>query len=142
MRFANRAAALLASAVVVGALVAGGGVRAASRPTVMDYMPKLGFSVEDLAALERGEAVTRVLKGLTPVPRPVVDRQRSWGDTTWVEPRWRCEVRYASMASTGTLREPVFVRLCNDIDTRYSIPRSCQDRTSNTSCAPVVVTEP
>jgi hypothetical protein len=62
MRFANCAAALLVGAVVVGALVVGGGVRAASRPAVMDYMAKAGFSAEDLAALERGEAVTRILK--------------------------------------------------------------------------------
>jgi hypothetical protein len=62
MRFANCAAALLVGAVVVGGLVAGGGVRAASRPAVMDYMPKLGFSAKDLAALERGEAVARVLE--------------------------------------------------------------------------------
>ncbi len=62
MRFVNCAAALLVGAVVVGALVVGGGVRAASRPAVMDYMAKAGFSAEDLAALERGEAVTRILK--------------------------------------------------------------------------------
>ena len=62
MRFANRAAALLVAAVVVGALVAGSGVRAASRPTVKDYMSKAGYSAKDLAALDRGEAVARILE--------------------------------------------------------------------------------
>jgi hypothetical protein len=42
--------------------VAGGGVRAASRPPVKDFMSKAGFSAGELAALDRGEAVVRVLE--------------------------------------------------------------------------------
>jgi hypothetical protein len=61
MPLANRAAASLAGAAVVGALLAGGGVGASSRPTVRDFLSEAGFSAHDLAALERGEAVTQVL---------------------------------------------------------------------------------
>ena len=61
MPLANRAAALLAGAAVVGALLAEGGVGATSRPTVRGFLSKAGFSTDDLAALERGEAVTRLL---------------------------------------------------------------------------------
>ncbi len=62
MTIANRAAAVLIGVGAAGALVAGGGVRAASRPPVKDFMSKAGFSAGQLAALDRGEAVVRVLE--------------------------------------------------------------------------------
>ena len=62
MAIVNRAAALLVGAAALGALTVGGSVRAASRPPVKDFMAKAGFSAAELAALERGEAVTRVLE--------------------------------------------------------------------------------
>ena len=33
----------------------------------------------------------------------------------WVEPRLWCEVQYASFTNTGTLREPVFLRMRPDL---------------------------
>ena len=65
------------------------------------------------------QAVSRQLSKLDAIPCPVADRPRAWGDTTWVEPRLWCEVRCASIASTGTLREPVFLRLRPDIDAQH-----------------------
>ena len=62
MMIANRTAALLTGTAVVGALLAAGGVRAASRLSVKEFLSKSGFSAGDLAALEGGEAVAKVLE--------------------------------------------------------------------------------
>ncbi len=52
--------------------------------------------------------------------RPVKDRPPDDAATTWLEPQLVCEVQYASRTSTGSLREPVYLRLRPD----YA-PRDC-----------------
>jgi bifunctional non-homologous end joining protein LigD len=55
--------------------------------------------------------VLEALRRLDTIDCPMVAKVGQ-GDTTWVEPRLRCEVQHASFASNGTLREPVFLRMC------------------------------
>lgn len=62
MTIVIRAAALLVGAAAVGAQVSGGGAAATARPPVAEFLAKSGFSAEEIAALEHGEAVTRILE--------------------------------------------------------------------------------
>jgi len=44
-----------------------------------------------------------------PIKESVEEEKR----TTWIIPQFLCEVEFASFASTGTLREPVFLKMWN-----------------------------
>jgi bifunctional non-homologous end joining protein LigD len=55
------------------------------------------------------------LKRLDTVERPVDAKPLDDAETIWVEPRLWCEVQYASFTNTGTLREPVFLRMRPDL---------------------------
>ena len=57
---------------------------------------------------------TQLVK-LPAVERPVTEKPADDAETTWVEPRLFCEVRYSQLTGNGTFRDPVFVRLRPDL---------------------------
>jgi hypothetical protein len=50
------------AAGVVGAVGPGSARAAGGRPSVKEFLPRLGFTAADLAALDRGEVISRILK--------------------------------------------------------------------------------
>ena len=75
------------------------------------YVGKVGTGFNErmaktiLTEIEKVKRTTRMIK-----EKPVDDSV-----TVWVEPRIVCEVQYTSKASTGNLRDPVFLRLRPDM---------------------------
>ncbi len=61
-RLSRRSASALGVVVCGLAILPFRGVQAAARPAVPDFMRKVGFDASQVAALERGEIVARVLK--------------------------------------------------------------------------------
>ncbi len=81
------------------------------------YLGKTGTGFdESLMELLMGE-----MSRVPHVQRPVKERPVDDAATTWLKPQLVCEVQYASRTSTGSLREPVFIRLRPDYD-----PRDCR----------------
>jgi bifunctional non-homologous end joining protein LigD len=62
------------------------------------------------------------MRKLKETARLIKEKPLDDAQTVWVEPRLVCEVQYASKASTGLLREPVFLRMRPDV-----LPEDCQD---------------
>ncbi len=77
----------------------------------LEYLGKVGggFDAKSL------QAVLKELKSLDTIDRPVDEKPLDDAETIWVEPRLWCEVQYASFTNTGTLREPVFLRMRPDL---------------------------
>lgn len=55
------------------------------------------------------------LKKLKSVKRPVSEKPLDDASTTWLEPKLWCEVQYASLTKDNMLREPVFLRMREDV---------------------------
>jgi bifunctional non-homologous end joining protein LigD len=55
------------------------------------------------------------LKNIKRVKRPVKEKPLDDAQTVWIEPKIICEVQYASITKDGMLREPVFLRLRQDL---------------------------
>jgi bifunctional non-homologous end joining protein LigD len=55
------------------------------------------------------------LTALEQISKPIPDSVEEEDRTVWIVPNWLCEVTFASFASTGNLREPVFVRMWEGI---------------------------
>jgi bifunctional non-homologous end joining protein LigD len=74
-------------------------------------MGKVGTGLDDrlLASIEQALAET------PRTARPFRKKPPDDSATRWVEPRLVCEVRFASLTTEGTLREPVFLRLRPDL---------------------------
>ncbi len=51
------------------------------------------------------------LTALEQIRKPIKEAVEEEDRTVWVVPQWMCEVTYASFASTGNLREPVFLKM-------------------------------
>ncbi len=66
----------------------------------------------DSAKMDEILALIEPLKSTT---KPISDKVDDEKQTTWVEPKICVELEYASMTDNGTLREPVFLRLKEDI---------------------------
>jgi DNA ligase D-like protein (predicted ligase) len=81
------------------------------------YMGKVGTGFDE--RLYR--AILTELQKISPAPRPIEQRPADDARTVWFEPKLVCEVQYASLTTTGTLREPVFVRLRPDL-----VPENCR----------------
>ncbi len=82
-----------------------------SEGKALQYLGKVGGGFDDKSL----KAVLEELKRLDTVERPVDDKPLDDAETIWVEPRLWCEVQYASFTNTGTLREPVFLRMRPDL---------------------------
>jgi bifunctional non-homologous end joining protein LigD len=84
---------------------------AQEREGELKYVGKVGSGFDE----SQLKSVSKELIELTRVKRAVkvspVDNARS----VWIEPRFVCEVQYASLTADGMLREPVFVRLRPDL---------------------------
>ena len=55
------------------------------------------------------------LKSMKTIKRPVREKPLDDAQTTWIEPTVVCEVQYASLTKDRMLREPVFLRLREDL---------------------------
>ena len=82
----------------------------------LEYVGKVGSGFDSTSL----RAVLEQLKQLDSIDCPIPEKLGR-ADATWVEPRLWCEVQHASFASNGTLREPVFLRMCPDIDRRVRL---------------------
>ncbi len=81
------------------------------------YLGKAGTGFEE----HRMKDLLDEMDRLPRVSRPIKTKPPDDSATTWIEPRLVCEVQYASLTSSGSLREPVFVRMRPDYD-----PRDCR----------------
>ncbi|MBX7152536.1 non-homologous end-joining DNA ligase [bacterium] len=75
------------------------------------YLGKVGTGFDESLLSSISEAVRELKK----TPKPVSDKILDEKVTTWVEPQLMCEVQYASFTKDGMLREPVFVRIREDL---------------------------
>jgi bifunctional non-homologous end joining protein LigD len=71
------------------------------------YFGKVGTGF-DMAMIKE---IYPKLTALETISKPIPDAVEEEDRTVWVLPSWLCEVTFASFASTGNLREPVFVRM-------------------------------
>jgi len=81
------------------------------------YVGKVGTGFDERTAKAIVAALQEVKRG----DRPVKEKPIDDAVTVWLEPQIVCEVQYSSRASTGNLREPVFLRLRPD-----KTPEDCQ----------------
>ena len=75
------------------------------------YMGRIGTGF-DMAKLKE---VLALLKPLETNKRPIKEKVDKERETTWIEPKLYCELKYASLSSNGTYREPVFLRMRPDL---------------------------
>jgi ATP-dependent DNA ligase len=81
------------------------------------YVGKVGTGFDEPTS----RAVLAELHKVDRAQRPVKEKPIDDAVTVWLKPELVCEVQYASLAKTGNLREPVFVRLRPDKE-----PTDCQ----------------
>ncbi|HVK57786.1 MAG TPA: non-homologous end-joining DNA ligase [Candidatus Kapabacteria bacterium] len=77
----------------------------------LKYLGKAGSGFDDKSLA----AVSGELSKLNRIKRPVKDKPDDDAQSVWLEPKLFCEVQYASMTKDGILREPVFLRLRQDL---------------------------
>jgi bifunctional non-homologous end joining protein LigD len=78
---------------------------------VLHYVGKVGTGFNDRLLT----SISAQLKKVKPAAKRPVDRKPpDDAETVWLAPRLVCEVQYASFTRTGTLREPVFLRMRPD----------------------------
>ncbi len=73
------------------------------------YLGKVGTGFDQKKMAEIWQQIN-VLETISKPIQESVDEEKR---TTWVIPQFLCEVEFASFASTGTLREPVFLKMWN-----------------------------
>ena len=84
----------------------------------LEYAGKVGGGFDERSA----KTILGDLQKLKETQRLIKQKPLDDAQTVWVEPKLVCEVQYASKASTGLLREPVFIRMRPDI-----LPEDCQE---------------
>ena len=77
------------------------------------YLGKVGTGFDDRTLA----SVAAEVKALSEAKRPFKEKPIDDNVSVWVEPTLWCEVQYASLTPNGTLREPVFVRMREDLTT-------------------------
>jgi DNA ligase D-like protein (predicted ligase) len=82
------------------------------------YLGKVGTGFDEGSA----KAILGELQRVKQTKRLIAERPVDDALTIWVEPKLVCEVQYASIASTGNLREPVFIKLRPDV-----LPDDCRN---------------
>jgi DNA ligase D-like protein (predicted ligase)/DNA ligase D-like protein (predicted 3'-phosphoesterase) len=75
------------------------------------YLGKVGTGFTDKSLLEVNELVSNA----DVIGKPIEEKVENERSTTWIECAIPCEVEYASKTANGTLREPVFLRLRDDL---------------------------
>lgn len=81
------------------------------------YLGKAGTGFDERQMKLLVDEMARVPR----VRRLIKEKPPDDAATTWLEPQLVCEVQYASLTSTDSLREPVFLRLRSDY-----VPRDCR----------------
>jgi bifunctional non-homologous end joining protein LigD len=71
------------------------------------YFGKVGTGFD----MEMIHEIMPRLTALETISKPIKDAVEEENRTIWVVPQWMCEVTFASFASTGNLREPVFLKM-------------------------------
>ena len=82
-----------------------------SKGGTVEYLGKVGTGFDGRSS----EAVARELEGLKKVDIPIATGSAHDASEVWLEPKLFCEVQYASLTSTGKLREAVFLHLRPDL---------------------------
>lgn len=75
------------------------------------YLGKVGTGFDE-KILRSIDAEIRKIKT---TPKPISEKPLDEKITVWVEPKLTCEVQYASYTKDGMLREPVFLRMREDL---------------------------
>ena len=75
------------------------------------YLGKVGAGFDEKSMQE----TLAYLKKIRHVKRPVMEKPLDDALTVWIEPKAICEVQFASLTKDGMLREPVFLRLRQDL---------------------------
>jgi ATP-dependent DNA ligase len=75
------------------------------------YLGKVGTGFDAKLLKE----IVGQLKTVKKIKRPIGEKPLDDANTTWIEPRLFCEVQYASFTKDNLLREPVFVRMREDM---------------------------
>lgn len=57
------------------------------------------------------KAILKKLQALETTKKPIKDKIEEESNTIWIEPQYQCDIKYASMTSNNTFREPVFVKM-------------------------------
>ena len=55
------------------------------------------------------------LKKEKEIKRPVKEKPIDNNVSTWIEPKLMCEIQYSSLTENGIYREPVFLRMREDL---------------------------
>ena len=74
------------------------------------YLGKVGTGFDD----EKLNQINELLTGCETTAKPIQVKIEEEARTTWIKPTLKCEIKYASMSSNNTYREPVFVKLLHD----------------------------
>ncbi|NUM81517.1 hypothetical protein HUU42_11990 [bacterium] len=75
------------------------------------YLGKVGTGFDEGLL----SSISKTVRDLKVISKPVPDKMLDEKVTTWVEPQLVCEVQYASFTKDGMLREPVFIRMREDL---------------------------
>jgi len=65
--------------------------------------------------LQKMKNIFSELKKLKAIKRPVKEKPIDDNVTTWIEPKLMCEIQYSSLTENGIYREPVFLRMREDL---------------------------
>ena len=77
----------------------------------LKYVGKVGTGFDEQSM----KAVFAELQKLTRIKRPIKEKPLDDAQSIWLEPKFMCELAFASITPDGLLREPVFVRLRPDL---------------------------
>ncbi len=79
--------------------------------TGLRYLGKVGTGFDDKLL----KSIHDQLLDVPTIKKPIQEKPLDEKVTTWIEPKLVCEVQYASFTKDGMLREPVFLRLREDM---------------------------
>ncbi len=74
---------------------------------ILVYYGKVGTGFDQKKLKDILEKLKKVPTTKKPIKEPIEEAHR----TTWIEPIYTCEIKYASMTSNHTYREPVFIKM-------------------------------
>ncbi len=77
----------------------------------LKYMGKVGTGYNH----EMLKKLYQLLSNLNEVKKPIDDKIEEAHRTRWIENKLSCEIEYASLSSNGTYREPVFIKLNEEL---------------------------
>ncbi len=75
------------------------------------YRGKVGTGFDEKMMKE----IFSQLKEIKTIKRPVKEKPIDDNVTTWIEPKLICEIQYSSLTENGIYREPVFLRMREDL---------------------------